>query len=219
VAANDGVLDKFIGDAIMAVYGAPLTSDRDTANSVDSAVTMIGMIAGINEKARARSLPEIRLGVGIASGEVVAGAIGSPKRMDYTVIGDPVNLASRLEGITKVYKVGIVVCEDTAKAVEGAQPLRELDTIRVRGRTRPARIFQVMTPAEVLPDAALAAYARGRAALAAGDWSGAIAGFEACLILAPHDGPSSVMLERARILAQAPPAGGWDGVWDPAQAA
>ena len=219
VAANDGVLDKFIGDAIMAVYGAPLTSERDTANSVDSAVTMIGMIAGINEKARARGLPEIRLGVGIASGEVVAGAIGSPKRMDYTVIGDPVNLASRLEGITKLYKVGIVVCEDTAKAVQGEQPLRELDTIRVRGRSRPARIFQVMTPAEVLPDAALAAYAKGLAALAAGEWSEAIAGFEACLILAPHDGPASVMLERARILAEAPPSDGWDGVWDPAKAA
>jgi adenylate cyclase len=219
VAANDGVLDKFIGDAIMAVYGAPLTSERDTANAVDSAVTMIGMIAGINEKARARGLPEIRLGVGIASGEVVAGAIGSPKRMDYTVIGDPVNLASRLEGITKIYKVGIVVCEATAQAVEGLQTLRELDTIRVRGRSRPARIFQVMTQAEMLPDAALAAYARGLDALAAGRWSEAIAGFEAALVLAPHDGASSVMLERARILAEAPPASGWDGVWDPAQAA
>ncbi|MGZ6018654.1 MAG: adenylate/guanylate cyclase domain-containing protein [Phenylobacterium sp.] len=219
VAANDGVLDKFIGDAIMAVYGAPLMSDRDTANSVDSAVTMIGMIAGINEKARARGLPEIRLGVGIASGEVVAGAIGSPKRMDYTVIGDPVNLASRLEGITKLYKVGIVVCEDTAKAVEGLQALRELDTIRVRGRSRPARIFQVMTEAERLPDAALAAYAKGLASLAVGEWSEAIAGFEACLILAPHDGPAGVMLERARILAEAPPEEGWDGVWDPAKAA
>jgi adenylate cyclase len=219
VAANDGVLDKFIGDAIMAVYGAPLMSERDTANSVESAVTMIGMIAGINEKARSRGLPEIRLGVGIASGEVVAGAIGSPKRMDYTVIGDPVNLASRLEGITKVYKVGIVVCENTAKAVEDLQTLRELDTIRVRGRSRPARIFQVMTKAELLPQAALEAYARGRAALADGRWSEAIASFEACLVLAPQDGASVLMLERARILAEAPPADGWDGVWDPAQAA
>jgi adenylate cyclase len=219
VAANDGVLDKFIGDAIMAVYGAPLTSERDTANAVDSAVAMLSMIGTINEKARARGLPEIRLGVGIASGEVVAGAIGSPKRMDYTVIGDPVNLASRLEGITKVYKVGIVVCENTAKAVEDTQPLRELDTIRVRGRTRPARIFQVMTAAEQLSQAALDAYARARAALAEGRWSEAIAGFEACLILAPHDGPAALMLERARILAEAPPADGWDGVWDSAQAA
>jgi len=219
VAANDGVLDKFIGDALMAVYGAPLSSGRDPLNAVASAVAMIGMIDGINERARARGLPEVRLGVGIGSGEMVAGAIGSPKRMDYTVIGDSVNLASRLEGITKVYKVGIVVCEETARAVEGAYPLRELDTIRVRGRSRPARVFQVLTADARLPDAALEAYAKGRAALLAGRWEAAIAAFEAALAAAPDDGPSALMLSRARILAQAPPTAGWDGVWDSAQAA
>src|SRR6185437_3126423 len=132
VASNQGVLDKFIGDAVMAVYGAPLSSGRDPANAVESAVTMIGMIRTINEKARARGLAEVRLGVGVASGEVVAGTIGSPKRMDYTVIGDSVNLASRLEGITKMYKVSIVVCEHTARSVKAVQALRELDVIKVR---------------------------------------------------------------------------------------
>jgi adenylate cyclase len=219
VAANDGVLDKFIGDAIMAVYGAPLSSGRDPANAVESAVTMLGMIAGINEKARARGLPEVRLGVGIGSGEVVAGTIGSPKRMDYTVIGDSVNLASRLEGITKVYQVGVVICEDTAKALNGKYGLRELDTIRVRGRTRPARIFQVLTAEAPLPPAAMDAYAEGRAALAAGQWSAAIAAFDVAAAAAPDDGPSRLMLARARILAQTPPAAGWDGVWDSAQSA
>src|SRR6185312_10025221 len=190
VAANGGVLDKFIGDALMAVYGAPLSSGRDPLNAVESAVTMIGMVDGINARAQARGLPEVRLGVGIGSGEMVAGAIGSPKRMDYTVIGDSVNLASRLEGITKVYKVGIVVCEETARAGEGAYPLRELDTIRVRGRSRPARVFQVLTADVRLPDAALEAYAKGRAALLAGRWEAAIAAFEAALAAAPDDGPS-----------------------------
>ncbi|HEX7944205.1 MAG TPA: adenylate/guanylate cyclase domain-containing protein, partial [Phenylobacterium sp.] len=146
VAGSDGVLDKFIGDAVMAVYGAPLPSGRDALNSVDSAVNMVGMIAAINARRQAKGLGVLGLGVGVATGEVVAGTIGSPKRMDYTVIGDSVNLASRLEAITKDYQVGIIVCEDTAAAVGEAYPMRELDTLRVRGRERPARIFQVVTP-------------------------------------------------------------------------
>jgi len=219
VAASDGMLDKFIGDALMAVYGAPLSSGRDPQNAVDSAVAMSRMIVAINERRAARGGVDLKVGVGIATGEVVAGTIGSPKRMDYTVIGDSVNLASRLEGITKAYGVGIVVCEDTAAAVEGLHPLRELDTIRVRGRARPAKIFQVITPEAPLGQAALEAYAMARDALAGRRWDAAIAGFEAALRAAPGDRPSALMLERARILAANPPAGDWDGVWDPATAA
>ena len=216
VAGNDGVLDKFIGDAIMAVYGAPLSSGRDPVNAVESAVAMIGMIEAINQRARLRGMAEVRLGVGVSSGEVVAGTIGSPKRMDYTVIGDPVNLASRLEGITKVYKVGVVICEDTARAVDGKHRLRELDLIKVRGRSRPERIFQVLTGEAPLSQAALDAYAHGRGALAAGRWPDAVAAFEAALAAAPDDGPAALMLARARILAQTPPESGWDGVWEAA---
>jgi adenylate cyclase len=219
VAANDGVLDKYIGDAIMAVYGAPLSSGRDPQNAVESAVSMAAMIVAINERRRARGDPDVRLGIGIASGQVVAGTIGSPKRMDYTVIGDSVNLAARLEAITKVYGVGIVICEDTAETVESLYPLRELDAIKVRGRQRPARIFQLLTADAPVGVVALDAYARGRRALAAGLWEEAIAAFEAALAATPDDNPSSLMLGRARLLAETPPPDGWDGVWDSAQAA
>ena len=219
VAASDGVLDKYIGDAIMAVYGAPLSSGRDPQNAVDSAVSMVAMIVAINERRRGRGLADVRLGVGIASGAVVAGTIGSPKRMDYTVIGDSVNLASRLEAITKAYGVGIVICEDTAKASEGLHPMRELDAIKVRGRQRPARIFQVLTPDAGVSMATLEAYARGREAMAGGRWDEAITAFEAALAASPGDGPSALMLQRSRTLAASPPPADWDGVWDSAKAA
>ena len=208
-----------MGDALMAVYGAPISSDRDPLNAVDSAVAMSAMLVAINERRAARGGVDLRLGVGIASGEVVAGTIGSPKRMDYTVIGDSVNLASRLEKITKTYGVGIVVCEDTAKAAAGAHRLRELDIIRVRGRMQPSKIFQVVTADIPLNDDAIVAYARGRNALLAGDWDAAIVAFETALNAAPGDVASGLMLERARILAETPPIAGWDGVWDSARAA
>lgn len=219
VASSDGLLDKFMGDALMAVYGAPISSDRDPLNAVDSAVAMSSMLVAINERRAARGGVDLRLGVGIASGEVVAGTIGSPKRMDYTVIGDSVNLASRLEKITKTYGVGIVVCEDTAKAVAGAHRLRELDIIRVRGRMQPSKIFQIVTADTPLSDAAMEAYARGRNALLTGAWDAAIVAFETALNAAPGDVASGLMLERARILAETPPVAGWDGVWDSARAA
>ena len=219
VAAADGLLDKFMGDALMAVYGAPISSDRDPLNAVDSAVAMSAMLVAINARRAARGGIDLRLGVGIASGEVVAGTIGSPKRMDYTVIGDSVNLASRLEKITKAYGVGIVICEDTARAVGGAHRLRELDTIRVRGRTQPSKIFQVVTAEAPLSQAAIATYAEGRSAMAEGRWADAVAAFEGTLALAPGDRPAALMLERCRILATDPPAADWDGVWDSARAA
>jgi adenylate cyclase len=219
VAAADGVLDKFIGDALMAVYGAPLSSGRDPQNAVASALAMGRMIDRLNGARRDRGQPPLRLGVSVATGDVVAGTIGSPKSMDYTVIGDSVNLAARLQDVTKVYEVGVVICEATAAAVADQHPLRELDTIRVRGRQQPARIFEVLADPERLAAPAMVAYREGREALAARRWAEAAAAFERAVALDPLDRPSALMLERARILARRPPARDWDGVWDAADAA
>ena len=208
VAANEGVLDKFQGDAIMAVYGAPLSSGRDPQNAVESAVAMTRMAAGLKD----RSGQPIGLGVSIATGEVIAGTIGSPKRMDYTVIGDCVNLASRLQQVSKLYRVGVVICETTADAVADTVALRELDVLRVRGRQTPTRIFQVLTGP---PSPAFEPYQGGREAMAARRWRAAVSAFEAAVAADPSDSPSALMLERARALARKPPAADWDGVWDP----
>ena len=210
VAAYDGVLDKFIGDAIMAVYGAPITTGRDPENAVESAVQMLRALHLLNQRRAERSLPPLRLGVGVATGEVVAGTIGSPKRMDYTVIGDSVNLSSRLQDLTKGYGVEILVDEATAAAVGDRHRLRELDVITVRGRQRPAKIYQVMfdaTDEHADISAMLDDYQRGRDCLAARDWRGAAAAFAVALVHNPQDRASLLMLDRANALALDPAAG------------
>jgi adenylate cyclase len=202
VSGNDGVVDKFIGDAVMAVFGAPISSGRDPQNAAISANAMMAMVAALNQRREARGEPPLRLGVGVATGELIAGTIGSPKRMDYTVIGDSVNLASRLQDLTKQYRVGVIVCEATALANADSQLMRRLDTVVIRGRNRPERIYQLMTyhTDETFPRLAevLAAYQRGLACLDAQDARGAVDAFAAALALNPDDYPSELMLGRAR---------------------
>jgi adenylate cyclase len=171
---------------------------------------MMQMLQALNERRSERGQEHLRLGIGIASGDVVAGTIGSLKRMDYTVIGDSVNLASRLQQLTKVYHVDVVICETTAAALDGTTPLRELDTLRVRGRQQPAKLFQVLTGD---PSPAVAPYARGRDLLARRRWKEAVTAFEAAVRADPGDHPSILMLERALVLSRRPPPGDWDGVW------
>ncbi|HUO92304.1 MAG TPA: adenylate/guanylate cyclase domain-containing protein [Rhizomicrobium sp.] len=217
VSASDGVLDKFMGDAVMAVFGAPLSSGRDPANAVDCAIGMMTALGRLNQKRRERGQAELKLGIGISTGDVIAGTIGSPKRMDYTVIGDSVNLASRLQVLSKTYQASVIVCEETAMAAGTGQVLRELDLIRVRGRKKPEKIFQLLSyhTDQTFPRMRelLAAYAQGRARLLARDWSGAMAAFEQALRFNPADYPSQLMLQRTRALAKAPPGDDWDGVW------
>lgn len=217
VSASDGVLDKFIGDAVMAVYGAPLSSGRDPQNAVESAIAMMRMLAVLNERRARREQFPLRLGIGIATGELIAGTIGSPKRMDYTVIGDSVNLASRLQGASKHYQVGIVVCEATAEANMDTQILRHLDTVGVRGRNRPEKIFQVLSyhTEESFPHMhqVLAAYNHGMARQQAQDWSGAADAFTRALALNPADRPSELMLERVTAALRTPDTQAWGQPW------
>jgi len=201
VSANDGVVDKFIGDAVMAVFGAPISSGRDAANAVAAAETMMRMMASLNERRAERGEPPLRLGVGVATGELIAGTIGSPKRMDYTVIGDSVNLASRVQDLTKAYGVGVLICEATAKASGGEYELRHIDTVAVRGRQRPERLFELLShhTAQSFPNMndVVAAYDLGMARMATENWRAAAEAFGAALKLYPQDRPSALMLERA----------------------
>jgi adenylate cyclase len=144
VMQEDGVVDKYIGDAIMAVFGAPVPKPDDPANAVRAAVRMRHALRHLNERLKERGLAPLRTGIGIHTGEVVAGNIGSEARMEYTVIGDAVNLASRLESSTKELGVNILISEDTYQLVKDKVVARQVKEITVKGRAAPVMTYEVI---------------------------------------------------------------------------
>lgn len=154
VLLQSGVVDKFIGDAIMAVFGAPVPQPDDAYRAVRSALDMRSRLRVLNERFAARGLPQLRIGIGIHSGTVVAGNMGHKDRMEYTVIGDPVNLASRLEGMTKELGVDILLSEDTYQKVKDQVNAEPLSRIKVRGREQEVMVYRLIGARDVAPQAA-----------------------------------------------------------------
>jgi adenylate cyclase len=212
---RSGIIDKYVGDAVMAVFGLPFPSEADAPNAVQAACDMMQVLGLLNQRRAASSAGLIRIGVGIATGNVIAGNIGSPKRMDFTVIGDPVNLASRIEGLTKLYGADILICEATRSRLTTPLKQRRLDVVRVRGQHRATILTEVLehraAEGGAALDGAIAAYESGLAAYLAGDWSGALGRFETALRLRPEDAAAALMIERCRRFAAEPPTG-WDGI-------
>jgi len=141
IQTHRGTLDKYIGDAIMAFWGAPVAEPRHAQKAVETALEMQEGVKQLSEKFRERNWPELRIGIGLSTGQMSVGDMGSQIRRAYTVMGDAVNLGSRLEGITKVYGVGILVAEATHNAVSGIV-FREIDRVRVKGKDEPIAIFE-----------------------------------------------------------------------------
>jgi hypothetical protein len=139
-----GMLDKFIGDAIMAVFGTPFPHDDDPDRAVRASIAMLRELGRFNAERVSRKLMAIDMGIGLATDTIVSGNIGSPKRMDFTVIGDGVNLASRLEGACKPYKAKLLISENTQKGLRGTYRMREIDRVIVKGKTEPVAIFEVL---------------------------------------------------------------------------
>lgn len=212
----EGTLDKFIGDALMAVFGAPLPLPNHPWMAVQSALDMRRRLKEFNEHRRSTNQPIIRIGIGISSGEVVSGNIGSQKRMDYTVIGDGVDISARLEGVTKEYGCDIILSEYTYKLCRDQVWVRELDRIRVKGKTVPINIYELIGDrAQPLPPetaAFLEHYAAGRTAYNHLRFYEALQHFEQAQKIRPGDRAVSVHLERAREFLLTPPAENWDGV-------
>ena len=144
VMQHHGVVDKFIGDAIMAVFGAPVPQPDDPLHAVMAALEMRARLVKINETFVARGLPEVRTGIGLHSGQVVAGNMGHAERMEYTVIGDAVNLASRLEGMTKELKCDVILSEDLYRQVESHVEAEPLQKIKVKGRDQEVMVYRLI---------------------------------------------------------------------------
>jgi adenylate cyclase len=217
VFAHNGVLDKYIGDMIMAVFGSVLQSEEDASNAVTVGNKMLTALHQLNRRRAERGDEAIRIGVGISTGNVVAGNIGSLKRMEYTVVGDRVNLAERLESANKFYGTSILICDATWEAVRHHAAAREIDLIRVRGRDRPVAIYEALGhhSEDSFPhrEEALAAFSEGLLRYRRRDWAGAEHCFSAALAANPEDGPSKIYFERCRIYGSTPPPATWDGVW------
>jgi adenylate cyclase len=215
---HEGTLDKFIGDALMAVFGAPLPLTENHAwRAVQSALEMRQRLAEFNQRRIIQAQPQIHIGIGISSGEVVSGNIGSHKRMDYTVIGDGVNLSSRLEGVTKEYGCDIVLSEFTYQLCSDRIWARQLDKIRVKGKYQAVNIYELIsdrtTPLDDATQEFLFYYQSGRLAYLARNFQRAIACFESAKNIRPQDLAVNIHLERAHNYQKTPPPDTWDGVW------
>jgi len=214
---HKGILDKYIGDAIMALFGAPFAGPNDADNAIATANRMLVELAALNLKRTRMGEAPIDIGLGISTGDVIVGNIGSIKRMEYTVIGDSVNLASRLEGANKAYGSKILFSEFTHARLADPQLVREIDLIRVKGKDFPVGVFESLGYRAAELDRGLGAmlehYAAGFAAYRAMAWQDAEQAFLTALKAMPGDGPSAMYVERCRAFMATPPAAGWDGVW------
>ena len=212
--SHRGTLDKYIGDAVMAFWGAPVAFEDHAERAVATALLMQDSARRLNESFAARGWPALAIGIGVNSGLMHVGDMGSAVRRAYTVMGDAVNLASRLEGITKVYGVGIAVGQATrAAAPEFAW--RELDLVRVKGKNEPVAIYEPLGRSADMDAASLDTLAQWHAALAlvrAQDWDGAERAIAALQQADPARRLYALYLERIAIFRSAPPAPDWDGV-------
>ena len=147
ILAHQGTLDKFIGDAIMAFWGAPLPLQDHAVKACQAALAMQRAMDSLESRWQGKGLPKLRTRIGMHSGPLVAGNVGSRERFNYTVLGDTVNLASRLEGVNKVYGTEILMSEEVHRRVVGRFLVRELDLVRVKGRVEPVTIYELLAEA------------------------------------------------------------------------
>ena len=217
ITREGGMLDKFIGDAIMAAFGIPVTHDDDPDRAVRATIAMITELWDYNKVREGRGELPIDHGIGLNTGMIVSGNIGSPKRMDYTMIGDGVNLAARLESACKQYSARILISEFTRAKLKGTYRMRDIDLVVVKGKTEPVGVVEVLDyhTDETYPNLmdnvnyfneAVKQY-RGA------NWDKAINNFEEAMKANPSDKLAQTYIDRCELMKADPPDGEWDGVW------
>jgi len=223
IRSQNGIVDKYIGDAVMAFWAEPFSAGD--CHATDGCLAALAQQQALNEfRSRLaeitglrRDIPEFVVRMGLATGEVVLGTVGSDISKSYTVIGDIVNTASRLEGVNKVFGTGIIVSDETARLAQHAVETRELDLITVAGKSEPLRVHELICKtAELAPDVAELRdiFSAGLAAYRGQEWQTSTKLFTDCLARQPDDGPSQVFLNRIALLKENPPEQDWAGIWN-----
>jgi class 3 adenylate cyclase len=219
---HGGIIDKYIGDAIMAYWGPPFTTDGEQARLAGlAALDMLTRVAPFRAELPAllglRNVPiSVDIRIGFATGEALVGSIGSEVLMSYTLMGETVNLASRLEGANKVYGGRILTTQATVTAAGDALEVREIDRVVLVGQSYPQPVYEIMSRSGALTPVQRELrdrYGAGLAAYRNRQWEEARAAFTAALSAIPDDGPTLTMLKRVDTLAAAAPADDWDGAW------
>ncbi len=215
VFQHGGTLDKLIGDAVMAFFGAPGHMPDHPAKAALTALDMVRGLKALRNRGEVKGVERLSMGVGLNSGQVTAGNLGSQTFMDYTVIGDTVNLASRLEGLNKYYGTTVILSGDTAKGLDERFLLRELDRVRVKGKGRPVTIYELAglrAEADPARNSLIQLFEQGLVLYREGAWAEAEAVFNEARRLDFEDGPCLLYLERIHALRDHPPPADWDGV-------
>jgi len=216
IFSNEGTLDKFIGDAIVAFWGAPVRIQDHHHKAVITGLQMKEALITYNQENTGKGLPELKIGIGIHTGEVILGNIGSEKKLDYTVIGDSVNLASRLENLTKTYKTSIIISQNTYDHVQKEILCRMVDYIKVKGRDKAIRIYEAIGEAgSVAEETVTIAHLTERAfeQYLERRFSEAIDTYESILSMRPEDFLSKMFIDRCRTYQQNKPPEDWDGCY------
>ena len=220
VLKYDGTVDKYMGDAIMAVYGTPIDQDDHAVRACKTAVDMIIRLKELHVGWAARGISLINIGIGINSGEMIVGNMGSHERFDYTVMGDNVNLASRLEGANKQYGTNIIISQFTYYLCmqHGGESwtVRELDCVRVKGKQEPVTIYELVGYGVLYgqKQPLIAKFTEGLEAYKQRQWVQAIALFQEALQIDSEDRPSKMYIERCTEYLHTPPPDDWDGVFE-----
>jgi len=218
IEANHGVLDKYIGDALMAVFGVPFASDFDALHSCHCALSMVDRLKELNAAGTLLEGSEVLIGIAINTGTAISGNLGSSRRMEFTVIGDAVNIASRLEGVTKHYGVTIILGEDTQATLPPNEFVtRELDVIRVTGKKRSVRIFELVGYASVQSEEMLENIAAFEAALClyrSAEFEAALEAFKTLQLKWQDDQPTALFVERCQGFIEEGPGKDWDQTYN-----
>jgi adenylate cyclase len=215
---EEGTVDKFEGDAIMAFWGAPLDQPDQACRACRAALRQQAALAELNQRFTDLNLPPLTMRIGLHTGEAIVGNLGSAKRFDYTVIGDTVNLASRLEGVNKFYGSHVMASEATVSECDGSIEFRELDLVAVKGKEHAVRVFEVLGLTDGLPPEVAwrrQEFAHGLDLYRQGRFHEAQVYLETILAEAPEDGPAKTFLDRCYHFQIAPPPTPWDTVFRP----